>query len=164
MATSDLNTVALIGNLTRDAELTYLNTGTAVVKCSIAVNRSKKEGDQWVSEANFFDVSYFGKGAEGIKQYLSKGKKIAVQGSLRQDRWEKDGQRFSRVYIVADNVELLGGRSDGGDSFQSTGSSGGYQQRPAYSSNPSNNGGYTPSDSGESFGGNDDGFPEDIPF
>ena len=106
MANSDINSVVIVGRLTRDAELRYLNSGTAVASISIAVNRSKKDGDQWISEANFFDVSYFGKGAEGIKPYLTKGTQIAVQGSLRQDRWEKDGQKFSRVNILADSVEL----------------------------------------------------------
>ena len=64
MANSDINSVVIVGRLTRDAELRYLNSGTAVASISIAVNRSKKDGDQWISEANFFDVSYFGKGAE----------------------------------------------------------------------------------------------------
>ena len=59
MANSDINSVVIVGRLTRDAELRYLNSGTAVASISIAVNRSKKDGDQWISEANFFDVSYF---------------------------------------------------------------------------------------------------------
>ena len=133
-AITDLNTVAIIGNLTRDAELSYFGNGNAVVKFSIAVNRSRKEGDQWVSEANYFDVSYFGKPAEAVKPFLTKGKKIAVQGSLKQDRWEKDGQKFSKVSIIANIVELLGGRVDSGASYQGNssydnGNSGGYQQR-----------------------------------
>ena len=57
MANSDINSVVIVGRLTRDAELRYLNSGTAVASISIAVNRSKKDGDQWISEANFFDVS-----------------------------------------------------------------------------------------------------------
>ena len=68
MASSDLNMVAMVGRLTRDAELKYLGSGSAVVNLSIAVNRSKKEGDQWISEANFFDVTYFGKGAEAVSK------------------------------------------------------------------------------------------------
>lgn len=162
MANSDINSVVILGRLTRDAELRYLNSGTAVASISIAVNRSKKDGDQWISEANFFDVSYFGKGAEGIKPYLTKGTQIAVQGSLRQDRWEKDGQKFSRVNILADSIELLGSRSSSSQNNGNSDSFGGYQQRASYSQNQSSGGGYEPSS--EAFGGDNAGFPEDIPF
>lgn len=162
MANSDINSVVIVGRLTRDAELRYLNSGTAVASISIAVNSSKKDGDQWISEANFFDVSYFGKGAEGIKPYLTKGTQIAVQGSLRQGRWEKDGQKFSRVNILADSIELLGSRSSSSQNNGNSDSFGGYQQRASYSQNQSSGGGYEPSS--EAFGGDNAGFPEDIPF
>lgn len=168
MATSDLNNVVLIGRLTRDAELSYMQSGSAVCAISIAVNRSRKEGEQWVSEVNYFDVSYYGKAAEAVKQYLTKGKQIAVQGSLRQDRWEKDGQKFSKVRIVANSVELLGGRSDNaGSSYNGAGSAGGYQQpQNSYTPNPAaqmQNSAYSmpPEDA---FGGDSGDFPEDIPF
>lgn len=162
---SDLNCVILIGNLTRDAEMSFMNTGNAVVNFSIAINRSKKDGDQWVSEANYFDVAYFGKPAEAVKPYLTKGKKIAVQGSLKQDRWEKDGQKFSKVRIIADSVQLVGGRSDGEDMS----SSGGYQSRPSFTQRPQaasmpQNDFYDGSAGPESFGGDNGGFSEDIPF
>ena len=167
MASSDINSVVIVGRLTRDVELKYMNNGNAVASMSIAVNRSKKEGDQWVSEAHFFDVSYFGKGAEAVKPYLTKGKQIAVQGSLRQNRWEKDGQKQSRVVIVADSVELLGGNGGNGGGYSGGAGSdfnGGYQQRPSYSQ-PSNQstpmGGF---DMNDSFGGDSSGFSEDIPF
>ena len=167
MANSDINSVIIVGRLTRDVELKYMNNGNAVASMSIAVNRSKKEGDQWVSEAHFFDVSYFGKGAEAVKPYLTKGKQIAVQGSLRQNRWEKDGQKQSRVVIVADSVELLGGNGGNGGGYSGGAGSdfnGGYQQRPSYSQ-PSNQsapmGGF---DMNDSFGGDSSGFSEDIPF
>lgn len=167
MASSDINSVVIVGRLTRDVELKYMNNGNAVASMSIAVNRSKREGDQWVSEAHFFDVSYFGKGAEAVKPYLTKGKQIAVQGSLRQNRWEKDGQKQSRVVIVADSVELLGGNGGNGGGYSGGAGSdfnGGYQQRPSYSQ-PSNQsapmGGF---DMNDSFGGDSSGFSEDIPF
>ena len=167
MANSDINSVIIVGRLTRDVELKYMNNGNAVASMSIAVNRSKREGDQWVSEAHFFDVSYFGKGAEAVKPYLTKGKQIAVQGSLRQNRWEKDGQKQSRVVIVADSVELLGGNGGNGGGYSGGAGSdfnGGYQQRPSYSQ-PSNQsapmGGF---DMNDSFGGDSSGFSEDIPF
>lgn len=162
MAVSDINTVVVVGRLTRDAELKYMNNGNAVASISIATNRSRKDGDQWVSEANFFDVSYYGKPAEAVSRYLTKGQQIAVQGSLRQDRWEKDGQKFSKIRIQADSIELLGGRSGNAGSSDNFG---GYQQR-SYSqpqSSGSMNSGYDPAES-ETFGGDNSGFPEDIPF
>lgn len=167
MATSDLNSVILVGRLTRDAELSYLQSGTAVAAISIAVNRSRKEGDQWINEVNYFDVSYFGKAAEAVKSYLTKGKQIAVQGSLKQDRWEKDGQKFSKIRIIATSIELLGGRADNGGSSYGANPSGGYQQQSGFT--PRNT---APSMSHndydgmpeETFGGDGGEFPEDIPF
>jgi len=111
----DINSVILVGRLTRDAELKYLNTGTAICTFSIAVNRSVKKGDKWEDEASFFDITLFGKQGEVVTQYLTKGQQIAVSGELRQDRWEKDGQKHSRVVIVADSVQLLGGKRQDGN-------------------------------------------------
>lgn len=108
----DLNSVFLIGRLTRDMVLEYLQSGMAVGKISLAVNRSVKKNDQWTDEASFFDVSLFGKQAENLKQSLVKGKQIALYGELKQDRWEKEGQKFSRVTVVASRVQLLGGKAD----------------------------------------------------
>ena len=139
----DLNHVVLIGRLTRDAEL--VNVGQTVkADLSIAVNRSRKQADgSWTEETSFFDFTLWGKTAEGLKPYLTKGKQIAVEGHLKQDRWEKDGQKFSKVSIVAENVQLLGGRSDGGSS--------GYGEAAS-----------APVGEQSSQGG--DGDPDDIPF
>jgi single-strand DNA-binding protein len=109
---NDINSVTIVGRITRDPELTYTGGGMAICKISIAVNRSKKQNDQWVEEASFFDVTLFGKRAESLQQYLTKGTQIAVQGSLKQDRWEQDGQKRSKVQIIADNIQLLGGKKD----------------------------------------------------
>jgi single-strand DNA-binding protein len=106
---SDLNHVCLIGRLTRDAELKYTASGQAVGNFSIAVDRRIKSGDGWVNEANFFDVTLWGKTAESLGKYLVKGKQVAIDGELRQDRWEQDGQNRQKVVIVAQNVQLLGG-------------------------------------------------------
>ena len=170
MAGSDMNIVALVGRLTRDAEIAYLASGTAAVTLAVAVNRSRREGDQFVSEVNYFDLVYYGKSAEAVKQYLTKGKQIAVQGSLKQDRWEKDGQKFSKVRVIVNSLELLGGRSDNGGQ-QSYGSpSGGYQPRADYGAGRSSGaetGGFKPQSGAaveNSFGGESTGFPEDIPF
>jgi single-strand DNA-binding protein len=114
----DLNRVILVGRLTRDSELTYTNSGFALCKFSLAVNRRKKSGDQWTEEANFFDVTLWGKRGEALNQYLSKGQQIAVEGQLRQERWEQDGNKRSKVVIEAQNIQLIGGKSDGGNSQQ----------------------------------------------
>jgi len=115
----DINSVVVIGRLTRDAELKYLPSGTTVSTFTLAKNYRQKSGDQWTDNANFFDCSYFGKGAEGLLQYLVKGKQVAVHGELRQERWEKDGNRFSRIKIIASNVELLGSNEprQGGNTY-----------------------------------------------
>lgn len=114
MANMDINHVIEIGHLTRDAEVTYTPSGMAVGKFSIAVNRRVKKGQEWVDEANYFDVSIFGKQAENLKTYLTKGKQIAVDGFLHQDRWEdqQTGQKRSAVKIVATNIQLLGGKDN----------------------------------------------------
>jgi single-strand DNA-binding protein len=149
---ADINHVVLVGRLTRDAELKYTAGGQAVCKFSVAVNRRRKSGDQWVDEANFFDIVLWGRQGESINQYLVKGKVVGVDGELRQDRWEQDGQNRSRVEIVASNIQLLGGGGPGaapggGGYAERRGES--YGERPAREAPPQ---------------GGDDGFADDIPF
>ena len=133
---TDINTLTIIGRLTSNCDLAYTASGTARLNLSIAVNRSQKSGGEWSDKASFFDVTVWGKTAENISPYLSKGKQIAVQGYLDQQRWEKDGQRFSKVCIIAEQVQLLGGK-DAGVKQQAQG--------------------YTEA-------GSDDDFQEEIPF
>lgn len=119
----DINKTILVGRLTRDAELLYTNSGYALCKFSLAVNRRKKQGDQWVDEANFFDVNLWGRIAESLHSYLTKGAQVAIEGHLRQERWEQDGMKRSKVSIEAAKVQLLGGRQNNdqsqGGSYQS---------------------------------------------
>jgi len=119
---ADLNHVVLIGRLTRDAELKYTPNGQAVCKFSIAVNRRKKNSDQWEDEANFFDIVVWGKQGESLHQYLLKSKMVAVDGELRQDRWQQDGQNRSKVDVIANHVQLLGGGQQQGSSQAEHGS------------------------------------------
>lgn len=142
---ADVNHVILIGRLTRDAELKYTSGGMAVCKFAIAVNKRRKQGDQWVDEANFFDISLWGRSGESLNQYLVKGKQVAVEGELHQNRWEQDGQSRSKIEINANNVQLLGGNAG-----QGAGNGGGNQ---AYSPRPNGNQGEAPPD-----------YPDDIPF
>lgn len=106
--------VVEVGRLTRDIDVSYTKSGSAIGNMSIAVNRRVKNGEQWVDEANYFDVSLFGKIVESLKPYLTKGKQVVVKGYLKQDRWEKDGQKFSKIKIVADDIELCSSGQQGG--------------------------------------------------
>ncbi|MDR2757885.1 MAG: single-stranded DNA-binding protein [Spirochaetaceae bacterium] len=153
---ADLNHVVLIGRLTRDAELKYTSGGQPVCKFSIAVNRRKKNGDQWVDEVSYFDIVLWGRQGESLNQYLVKGKMVGIEGELRQDRWEQDGQNRSKVEIVATNLQLLGGTLGGGNSSAGTGS-GAYQERRG--ENPPERSPREPPPPG-----GDDGFTDDIPF
>ncbi len=108
---NDTNIVVLIGRLTRDCELKYTSGGTAVSRFSIAVNRMKRSGDQREEEVSFFDIVVWGKFAEVLSPYLTRGKQVSIEGELRQSRWEQDGQSRSRVEVVARNLQLLGGGS-----------------------------------------------------
>lgn len=159
---NDINHVILVGRLTRDSELRYTNSGLAIAKFSIAVNRRKRSGEQWEDEASFFDITYFGKAAEAVNQYLSKGKQIAVDGELRQNRWEQDGQSRSKVEVVANNVQLLSGGGGGGNASGGMNSS--YNQGGGSSSNNSNSqgGGYNSYNQGGAPPSTD--FEDDIPF
>lgn len=109
---NDINNVVLVGRLTRDADLKYTNTGTAVTKLSLANNRSVKKGETWEDEANFFDLVLWGKTGESLNPYLIKGKQISVEGELHQNRWEQDGQSRSKVEIKVRTIQLLGGKND----------------------------------------------------
>jgi single-strand DNA-binding protein len=150
---ADLNHVVLVGRLTRDAELKYTATGQAVSKFSLAVGRRRKNGDEWVDETSYFDIVLWGKTAETLNQYLVKGKQVGVDGELRQERWEQDGQSRSKVSITANNVQLLGtsgSGTQGSSSMQSPKPSSVNPQkveRKDYDSHPV-----------------DDGFSDDIPF
>lgn len=109
-----MNNVSLIGRLVRDAELKFTNSGNAVCEFSLAVNERTKKGDQWVDVANYFDVTLFGRRGEALQQYLGKGKQVGVAGRLQQQRWQnKEGQNRSKVVVIAENVDLLGGREEG---------------------------------------------------
>lgn len=114
----DLNTLAIVGRLTKDAELRYTASGQALAQFAIAVNRSVKNGDKWEDVASFFDLTLWGKQAEGLNKYLTKGTQVAVTGSLEQQRWEKDGQKQSKVAIHVESIQLIGGKRDGVASSQ----------------------------------------------
>lgn len=108
----DINSVTLVGRTTRDAELVYTSSGYPVLKFSLAVNRRRKSGEEWIDEGNFFDVNLWGKRGESLHRYLTKGVQVGVIGQLRQERWEQDGAKRSKVSIEAINIQLLTSRSE----------------------------------------------------
>lgn len=112
---TDLNSIVITGNLVHDiGEKDLQKVGeTTKLTVTIASNQSVKVNGEWKNEPSFFDVVMWGKLADNLKPYLVKGKSIGIEGHLKQDRWEKDGQKKSRIYITADNVKLLGGKADG---------------------------------------------------
>lgn len=147
---TDTNSVVLVGRTVRDVsdrDFGYLQSGTARLNFSIAVNKSRKQGDQWIDEPSFFDVTIFGKWAENLKQKLYKGCKVLVTGALKQDRWENNGQKFSKVSVLADSVQIMAvPQINGGNGYQNQNDGNGYQNEGNYN-------GYMQNE-----------FPEDIPF
>lgn len=111
-----INQVILMGNLTRDPELRTTPTGQNVCSFSLAVNRSWQDQSGQTQEAvDYFDVTAWAKLGELVNQYLSKGRKCLVMGRLSQRAWEKDGQKHSKVEVVASDVTFLdGGQGQGG--------------------------------------------------
>lgn len=108
------NRVILLGNLVRDIELRYTNSRLAICENAIAVNeRRKNAAGEWVDETSYVDVTFFGRTAEVVAEYLSKGSPIFVEGRLKQDRWEKDGQKRSKLYVIVDRMQLIGPRGEG---------------------------------------------------
>lgn len=106
----DINKVILIGRLTRDPEIRTLPNGTGIAKFSLAVNRRYTANNEAKEEVSFFDCVVWGKMAEVVRQYCQKGKQVAVDGRLRQNRWQDNqtGQSRSKVEIVVDSFQLLG--------------------------------------------------------
>ncbi|HYH75708.1 MAG TPA: single-stranded DNA-binding protein [Candidatus Saccharimonadales bacterium] len=125
-----LNQVTLMGNLTRDPEVRQTPSGQSVVSFSLALNRSYKDQktNEWVETTDYVDIVAWGPLAERVGQYLSKGRRCLVQGRLQSRSWEQDGQKRSKLEVLANDVTFLDGRgegegSEGGGSSYSTGQS-----------------------------------------
>lgn len=113
---ASFNRVLLVGNLTRDVELKYTSTGMAIATVSIAVNRKwKSETGEMKEECTFVDCTAFGKTAETISQYTKKGSPLLVEGRLKLDQWEdkQTGQKRSKLGVVIETFQFLGGRESG---------------------------------------------------
>lgn len=110
---ASFNRVILIGNVTRDIELRYTPGGTAVCDLGLAVNdRRKTSAGEWADEVTFVEVTLWGRNAEVAHEYLAKGSPIFVEGRLRYETWEVDGQRKSRLKVVGERLQLIGARRE----------------------------------------------------
>ena len=127
---ASFNRVVLMGNLTRDVDVRYLQSGTAVTDIGLAVNdRRKNQAGEWVDEATFVDITLWGRTAEVAGEYLSKGSPVLIEGRLKLDTWETDGQKRSKLKVIGERMQMLGGRRDGSGG----GAGGGNQSRSEYS-------------------------------
>ena len=106
-----MNSVNLIGRTTKEIELKYVPSGTAVAKFSIAIGKTYQKDGEKVEEVSFIEIQCWGKTAENVSKYVAKGHKIGVTGFLKQDRWETDAGKRSKLYVVAMTVEFLEGKS-----------------------------------------------------
>lgn len=137
---ASMNKVILIGNLTRDPELRYTQSGMAIAKFGLAVNEKFKQGDDWKEKVNFIDIVVWGKQGENCSEYLAKGRQAAIEGRLSYSTWETDdGQKRSKLEVVAEKVVFLGARDGGGQG-------GGQRSESSYGS--SSRGGNEPSGGG----------------
>jgi single-strand DNA-binding protein len=155
MAATNINRVVLTGNLTRDPELRHLSSGTAVCSLRLAVNTRRKDGQsgEWVDKPNYFDITVWGQQGENVAQYCAKGRPIAVDGRLEYREWQdkETGANRNAVQIVADTVQFLGGRDEGGN-----GNGGGSRFTPQ-SDVPADTGDFQPAGAAA-------GTDDDIPF
>ena len=143
---ASFNKVILVGNLTRDPDLRVTNSGLSICKIGLAVNRNytTKDGDS-KDETTYVDIDAFGKQAEVLSKYMQKGKPLMVEGRLKLDQWESnEGQKRSKLGVVLENFQFIGGRDDGMPSSNSQ--SIGNNEETASNSN------------------SDDDFDGDVPF
>jgi len=108
------NRVILVGNLTRDPELRYIPSGTAVTEIGLAINdRRKGANGEWIDETTFVDVTLWARTAEIASEYLNKGSNVLIEGRLKLDTWEKDGKKNSKLRVVGERMQMLGSRGSG---------------------------------------------------
>lgn len=134
-----VNQVILLGNLTRDPEIRQTPSGQSVCSFSLALNRAyKDQAGEWQEATDFIDVVAWGPLGERVSQYLSKGRRCLVQGRLQSRSWEQDGNKRSKVEVLANDVTFLDGRGEGGEGGNAGGSS--YSGGNSSSSTSSNSG------------------------
>ena len=131
----DINTVTVTGRLTKDGELRYTPNGNPVMNISIASNRVRKNQStgEYEEAANFFDATILGRKAESLAQYLQKGVRVAIDGELRYQSWEKDGQKRSKVEIIVDRLVFMSKNQQAQPAQQPAPQPQQYQQAPQFS-------------------------------
>ena len=163
---ASFNRVILVGNLTRDPELRYIPSGTAVCDIGLAVNNRRKNANgEWVEETTFVDVTLWQRTAEVASEYLSKGSPVLIEGRLKLDSWEgQDGKKQSKLRVVGETMQMLGGRTGGAEGGGPPRTGGG--ARPARKQSAPAAEGPPPDDFGEPSppSGGDSGGGDDIPF
>ncbi|MBN2293924.1 MAG: single-stranded DNA-binding protein [Pirellulales bacterium] len=110
------NRVVLVGNVTRDPEVRYIPSGTAVLDLGLAVNDRRKNPNtgEWMEETSYIDVTLWARNAEVAGEYLSKGSPVLIEGRLKMESWEQDGQKRSKLKVVGEKMQMLGTRGGGG--------------------------------------------------
>lgn len=111
---ASFSSVTIVGTMTRDVELRHTAGSTAVAEISLAVNDRYKKGNEWVEEVSYLDCVLWGRTAEIAAEYCGKGSNVLISGKLKQDRWEKEGQKFSKVRITCNEFKMLGSKKDSG--------------------------------------------------
>ncbi|MCC7137928.1 MAG: single-stranded DNA-binding protein [Planctomycetes bacterium] len=124
---ANLNRVMLIGRLTRDPETRHTPSGQTVTTFGLAINRTyrRKDSDEQVEETTFVDCEAWGKGGETFARYMKKGRQAYVEGRLKLDSWEKDGQKRSKLSVVMEEFQVLDGGAGGGGGGGGGGGAGG---------------------------------------
>jgi len=159
IAMASFNRVILVGNLTRTPKLEYTQgQGTAVTEIGLAVNdRRKSQSGEWIEETTFVDITLWGRTAEVACQYLDKGSPVLVEGRLKLDTWEKEGQKRSKLRVVGERMQMLGGRGGGGggdsrpagrryDESENSAPADNYSNSPSSPSSAPSHGGAAPDD------------------
>lgn len=163
-----INRASLSGNIGRDPEIRSTQSGMSILTFSLAVNERVKKGEEWTDYTNWFDVVVFGKRADSLHNILTKGMKVAIDGKLRYSTWERDGQKRSKIEVIANDVDIMQRRND--SQSQQNGS---YGQQRQQQGNYSNQQQYGPQNGPQQPTGGyqqqgyqqaDDVYDSDIPF
>jgi single-strand DNA-binding protein len=130
-----INRVIISGNLTRDPELRTTSGGLSIMGFGVAVNERVKnpQTGEWEDRPNFVDVTVFGKRAESLSRFLGKGSKVAIEGKLRWSQWEKNGEKRSKLEVIADDIELMSRKTEEGQPLAAAEQTFGVQMQPVAS-------------------------------
>lgn len=164
---ANYNKVILAGNLTRDPELRYTPSGTAVSEIGLAVNDKRKNANgEWVEETTFVEITLWARTAEIASEYLTKGSNVLIEGRLKLDQWDdkESGQKRSKLRVVGERMQMLGGKSGAGGSGGAGGGAGGGRSAPQFDESEAYGGGSDFAPPSGRGGGSKAPPDDDIPF